>query len=71
MTLVSLNPEGYQLQQKERDILSVFKQHSSKSNEIQKGMTPNEIAEIVSEHFIDVVKQQFEHTKKEFQAKAK
>lgn len=51
----------------ERDVLSVFTQSANPSQEIRHGMAPNEIAEIVSDRLIEVIKKQFEESKKEFQ----
>lgn len=40
------------------DLLSVFKRSEDK-NEIEQGMSPKVIAEIVSDHLITVVRKQF------------
>lgn len=70
MSLVSLNPSANQVNTTERDVLSVFKSVPDKPNEIKKGMSPNQIAEIVSDHFIGVVKQQFETAKQNYQSQS-
>jgi len=68
MNKISLNPVENQDYLMERDILSAFKQQPDKNNRIQQGMSPVEIADIVSDHLIGVVKQQFEAAKKEYLA---
>ena len=50
----------------EIDVLSAFRQHPEKPNQIQKGMSPVEIADIVSDHLMLVIKQQFEVAKREY-----
>jgi len=45
------------------DILSVFKKVQDTKKEIQQGMAPSAIAEIVSDHLIKVVKEDFEKQK--------
>ena len=49
-----------------RDVLSVFKKESEKSLTIHQGMSVKEIAEIVSEKVIAVVKEQFKATEEQF-----
>ena len=44
---------------------------SAKKDQIQEGMSPKEIADIVSDHLIEVVKKQFENAKKTFQIQGK
>ncbi len=51
--------------------LSAFKEHSERSMIIQKGMTPKEISDVVSDKIIAVVKEQFQATKEQFQAREK
>jgi hypothetical protein len=60
------NPEKSPCLSMEKDVLSAFKQHEEKPNQIQQGMTPNEIAEFVSEHMIGVIKTQFESAKQKY-----
>ena len=50
-----------------RDVLSVFRKEPEKSTEIRQGMTPGEIAEIVSDRIMDIVKGQFAEAKKQYQ----
>jgi len=70
MNLISFNPVENQNSCLESDILSVFKPDQEKKGEIQEGMSPKEIAEIVSDHLITIVRNQFEIAKREFQAKS-
>ena len=53
----------------DRDVLSAFRKTSENRGEIQRGMSPQEIAEIVSDRLIEVVKGQFQAAKKEFDEK--
>jgi len=69
MNFVSLNPEENKKYLIERDILSVFKTNKEKNNQIHQNMSPCEIAEVVSDHLISMVRKQFETTKKEFRSK--
>ncbi len=39
---------------------TIIKSQGSHGTEIKQGMTPQEIAELVSQHLIEVVKKQFE-----------
>ncbi len=66
---MSFNPEFNQNTFSEKDVLSAFRQESKKHTEIRQGMSPREISDVVSEHLMSVVKQQFETAKKEYQAK--
>ncbi len=68
MILTSLNPKNSQSFSNNKDVLSVFREQPY--NKIEEGMTPQEIAEIASEHFIAIVRQQFEEVKKNYQDKA-
>jgi uncharacterized protein YidB (DUF937 family) len=52
-----------------KDVLSAFKETSSRNLDIHQGMSVNEISEIVSEKLINVVKEQFELTKSKFETK--
>ena len=56
---MSFNPEENQVFGTDVDVLSVFKKKESKK-EIQQGMSPKAIAEIVSDHLMEVVRKQFE-----------
>ena len=49
MSFATLNPNDNQPLMAENDILSVFRPQQERKNEIQKGMSPNEIADIVNE----------------------
>ena len=51
----------------DRDVLSAFRKEPEKSTEIRQGMTPGEIADIVSDRLMTIVKSQFEEAKKQFQ----
>jgi hypothetical protein len=53
----------------ERDVLSAFRKTPETRSEIQRGMSPQEIAEIVSDRLMKVVKDQFQAAKKEFDEK--
>lgn len=55
---MSFNPEEQQVFMADSDVLSAFGKKENKK-EIQQGMSPKTIAEIVSDHLIKVVKQQF------------
>ncbi len=55
----------------DRDVLSAFKQEPDQHQEIKQGMSSQQIADIVSDRLIEVVREQFETVKKKFQAKAK
>ena len=52
----------------EKDLLAVFKKHDIKVDEIKNGMSANEIADVVSDKLIVVVKKQFDNAKKEFES---
>lgn len=56
---MSFNPEENQVFMADSDVLSVFKKTEVKK-EIQQGMSPKTIADIVSDHLITVVRKQFE-----------
>jgi hypothetical protein len=51
-----------------REAFTVIKEKPIKKNLIQNGMTINEISDIVSEKIINVVKEQFEQTKINFES---
>jgi hypothetical protein len=46
---------------KEKDVLSVFKNRPEKAEQIEQGMSPTEISEIVSDKVIAVVREQFQN----------
>ena len=69
MSQFSLIPEEVQEYASSKDVLSAFKRTSEKPSEIKQGMAPSEIADIVSDHFINAVKRQFAAAKKDYQAK--
>ena len=71
MNKIFFNPEENQNCDIERDVLSAFKQHQEKPNQIQQGMTPIEIADVVSDHLMGVIKEQFATAKQAYQAKLK
>lgn len=71
MKKVSLNTAENQDYWIEKDILSTFRQQPEKSNQIQKGMSPLEIADIVSDRLIDMVRMQFDSLKAEYLSKNK
>lgn len=52
-----------------KNILSAFKDPSEKNLNIHQGMSVKEISEIFTEKIIAVVKEQFEATKAQFEAK--
>jgi hypothetical protein len=51
---------------RDRDVLSAFRRTPEKSTEIRHGMSPQEIAEIVSDRLMTIVKDQFEAAKRQF-----
>jgi hypothetical protein len=67
MSYISLNPNERQSPSKGNASNDALKLHADKSTQIKQGMSPNEIAEVVSNHLIDVVKKQFEVAKQAFQ----
>ena len=71
MKKISLNTSENQDYWMEKDILSAFRQQPVKNNQIQQGMSPFEIADIISDSLIDIVKQQFETSKEEYLSNTK
>ena len=69
MNLLSFNNELTFTLEANKDVLSVFKQNRDKNFTIQQGMTIREISDVVSEKIINVVKEQFEITKEDFNTK--
>ncbi len=65
--MTSLNPEAIKNFKDERNVLSISGPTYKK--EIQQGMSPKEIAEIVSDHLIEIVKKQFEIAKNAYHPK--
>jgi len=54
-----------------KDVLSVFKESSQRSTEIQQGMSVREISDVVSDKIIAVFEEQFRITKVKFLKKEK
>jgi len=54
-----------------RDVLSIFNPNTQKPKSIQPGMTVDEIADVVSDHLIEVIKEQFNAAKLEYVTKTK
>ena len=52
-----------------RDVLAAFRTAPEKKAEIQQGMSPQEIADIVSDRLMEVVKDQFQAAKKDYDAR--
>lgn len=52
-----------------KNVLSVFKQSSDKKGETFENMSSEEISEVVSDKIIEIIKQQFEETKSQMEAK--
>jgi hypothetical protein len=69
MNLLSFNNELTSTLEANKDVLSAFKPHSDKKFTIQQGMTIREISDVVSEKIINVVKEQFEMIKEDFNMK--
>jgi len=69
MKYTSLNINFTNEATNEIDALAVFKHHGTKvgTGEIKKGMSTDEIAEVVSDKLILVIKTQFENAKKVFE----
>ena len=69
MNILSFNNNCENNSLPNKDILSVFRNKDEKNLTIQQGMSVNEIAEIVSEKVIGIVKEQFQATREQFQTK--
>lgn len=69
MNLLSFNNELVYSLEANKDVLSVFKQSSDKKFTIKQGMTIREISDVVSEKIINVVKEQFDITREDFNTK--
>lgn len=71
MTTFSFNPDCLPSTSKDRDVLSTFKNHEEKPEQIVQGMSAKEISEVVSNKVIAVVREQFQNTKNLFCQEAK
>ncbi|HZV67906.1 MAG TPA: hypothetical protein VFG10_00090 [Saprospiraceae bacterium] len=69
MSNLSFNTELPNDSHLDRDSLSIFKQSAGRELTIQPGMSVKEISDIVSEKVIAIVKEQFEATKNQYEAK--
>lgn len=69
MEIVNFNINAANTSHPNKDVLSVFKETPEKNLSIKQGMSVKEISEIVSEKIITVVKEQFEATRIQFEAK--
>ena len=69
MSLLTFNNDLASTLEVNKDVLSVFRQSNDKKNTIRQGMSISEISEVVSEKIINVVKEQFEITKEDFETK--
>lgn len=70
MQFESLNPTKNRAKILRKSTSSNLNNESPKKNEIQQGMTPEEIADIVSDHLIEVVRKQFEAKRRELHSMA-
>lgn len=68
MNFISLNSEENKNYLMEKDILSAFDQVAVKPTQINQGMSPKQISEVVSDHLMSVVKKQFDTAKLNYQA---
>lgn len=68
MNFISLNSEENKNYLMEKDILSAFNQVAVKPTQINQGMSPKQISEVVSDHLMSVVKKQFDTAKLNYQA---
>jgi hypothetical protein len=64
---IDKNP--YEDNYRDRDVLSVFRKTPKKKTEIEPGMSPEEIVEIVTDRLMDIIREQFQAAKKQFQEK--
>ncbi len=69
MPFATLNPTENRASNLTKDILSNLSNQDSKKGQIKQGMSPKEIAEIVSDHLIEVVRKQFDIAKDQFHYK--
>lgn len=65
MQFVSLNPAENRANILKKATSSNWSTQGAKKSQIQQGMSPKEIADIVSDHLIEVVRKQFEAKRKE------
>ncbi len=65
MHFVSLNPDENKANGLTKVSLKNWIVQGTKKGQIQQGMSPTEIADIVSDHLIEVVRKQFEAKRKE------
>lgn len=66
MNILSLKPQESKKRYFDIDIFSLFQQiqEKKKSKEVKPDMSPDEIAEIVSDHLIEFVKKEFKKKEK-------
>jgi hypothetical protein len=51
---------------KDENLLSVFRENKATPAKMHEGMSPKEVAEVVSDHLINIVEKQFEQAKDKF-----
>lgn len=51
---------------KGENLLSVFREDKTAPTTIHEGMSPKEVAEVVSDHLITIIEKQFEQAKDKF-----
>ncbi len=67
MNLISLSPNTQQNTIEEKEsVLSAFRVKKEDKKEITEGMSPKEIADIVSNHLMEIINKQFEKGKSNF-----
>ncbi len=69
MNTLSFDQHINQSRMGEQDVLAGFRRTSEKKLDIQRGMSPQEIAEVVSDRLMTVVRGQFEAARREFEQK--
>lgn len=69
MNLISLKRDETRCFNPENDIFSRFRLNQESDSGIHEDMTPEEISEVVSDRLMDVIRQQFEAAKAEYQSK--
>lgn len=67
MDFTSLNSRGNKIFPINNGLLSTLDNRSNNNVQIVQGMSPKEIADIVSDHLIDIVKKQFQVAKEKYQ----
>lgn len=70
MQFVSLNPAENKANVLKKATLTNWSSQRNKKSQIQQGMSPTEIADIVSDHLIEVVRKQFDAKRKELHEQA-